>query len=170
MRLNAKKVTMVLFTALFVVGSLLYHFYPDKDLFTLSSLEKDAMLKRDGFLRIGTIGQIYGRKIGNYYFNRYLVYSLKLVQKVSIPLDPIKYFNSTNQGIIPYILFPFSLLGILYVVEKHLLGLYGYLVIASFFTCLVVPDKTVYLYFPLIIFSILAGIIILYRHIRGYKK
>ncbi|NMC98652.1 MAG: hypothetical protein GYA62_02870 [Bacteroidales bacterium] len=170
MRPNTKKVTIILFTALFVVGILLYRFYPDKHLFTLSSLEKDAMLKRDGYLRIGAIGQIYGRKIGNYYFNRYLVYSLKLVQKISIPLDPIKYFNSTNQSMIPYILFPFFILGMLYVVEKHLLGLYGYLLISAFFTCLIVPDKTLYLYFPLIIFSILAGMAMFYRYIRRHKK
>jgi hypothetical protein len=165
-----KKIKILLVLVLVALGIFLSYRYPDKNLFTLSSLERDQMLKRDGYLRIGLIGQIYGRKVGNYYFNRYLVYSLKLVQKVSIPLDPIRYFNSTGQGKISYYFLPFALLGIVYIIQKHLSGLYIYLFIAIIFTSLIIPDKTIYLYYPLIIFSIFKGIAIFYEYIKEYIK
>jgi len=165
-----KKISLSLMTILLVLGVFLFFRYPDKNLFILSSLERDQMLKRDGYLRIGMVGQIYGRKIGKYYFNRYMIYSLKLVQKVSISLDPIKYFSSGEQSVIPYFLFPFFILGFLYLIGHYLADLYKYLFVSAIFTCLIVADKTVYLYLPLIIISIAVGFLMSYKYLSKIKK
>lgn len=169
MKLVIKKIRIVLTLVLLILGVFLFFRYPDKNLFTLSSLERDQMFKRDGYLRVGLIGQLYGRKIGKYYFNRYMVYSLKLVQKVSIPLDPIKYFSSEKQSSIPYFLFPFFAFGLLYLIEHYLADLYKYLFISATFTCLIIADKTMYLYLPLITTSIVVGFLISYRYLNKMK-
>lgn len=170
MNLIFKKITLLTISTLLILGLILTILYPDKNLFTLSSLERDQMLKRDGYLRIGVIGQIYGRKLGKYYFNRYMIYSQKIFQKISIPLDPIKYFNSGEQNIMPYFLLPFFILGLLYLVEHHLAGLYGYLFISVIFTCLIVGDKTLYLYLPLIILATIVGFLISAKYLKKFKR
>ena len=152
------KMTIMIVGVIMILGGYLLHTFPDKNLFTISSLERDTMLKRDGYLRIGPIGQIYGRKFGKYYFNRYMIYSLKLFQKISLPLSPIRYFNSTKETNFSYLFLPLFIIGILFIINKYFFELLVYLLLSAFFTCLVAPDKTIILFYPLIIFSITSGI------------
>lgn len=148
------KLHLLVMIFLIAIGFFLSFRFPEKNLFTLSSLERDTMLKRDGYLRIGTVGQIYGRKIGNFYFNRFNVYSNKIIKKISIPLDPIKYVDSQKRSGLLYFVLPFFLAGFIFFIKDYWQYFIIYFFLASIFCCFIVVDKTIILYYPL--FTVLA--------------
>jgi hypothetical protein len=105
------------------------------------------------------MGEIYGRKVGFFYFNKVKFPVDRIFRKISEPFDLVRYFSFKQTSIYPYFLLPFFAIGFIHVLINLRKPLLLYLSVAILVAIGVSVDKTVLLFIPLINVSIVRGVI-----------
>jgi hypothetical protein len=164
------RIKLFLIVILVIIGFSLSRYSFDYNLFTLSSIENDQLLKRDGGVTAEIVSQVSGREIMKYYINRYMVYSLKLFRKISYPLNLTVYFNFNQNNFYPYVLLPMFIVGCLYTIRYHLAYLLLYIFISAIFTCTVISSMTIILYYPLISTLVVIGLYLSIRYVHKLRR
>jgi len=164
------KIKLFLVLVLVIIGLSLSYYSFDYNLFTLSSIESDQLLKRDGGVTVENVSQVSGREIAKYYINRHMIYSLKLFRKISYPLNLAVYFNFTQNNFYPYVILPMFIIGCLYTIRYHLAYLFLYIFVSAIFTCTVISSKTIILYYPLILTLVIIGLYLSTRYVHKLRR
>lgn len=155
-RNNIIFVSIVLLTL--ILFSFIYKNHPDKSVFELTNLEKHEIASRRDYMRIGLMGQIYGRKIGNYYFEKVMVYKMKGLRKIAIPMDISQYFGNQPKPIFSYLFLPVFVTGFFILIKDKLRELLIYLLLIIPLTIPISAEKSIIFYIPLFFTSFAMGI------------
>lgn len=132
--------------------------YRDKDVFLRDRLDLHQMAEKDSYMRIGAIGQLYGRKIGYWYFTQAKFVQDRTLKKVGYPIDIAKYISSNPDTIYPYFLLPFVVIGTILIISQQLAVFFLFLIPVFIFSFIVVPQNTVIPYFVFISVATVVGV------------
>lgn len=168
---TSKKYIVTIFVSVYsLLFLLLLLSMPDKDVFTLSSLDKNDMINRQNYYKVGLIGHIYGRKVGKYYFDNIDIKMTRAIKKIAYPLDISKYFFSDTPSLYPYVLLPFMIVGLVYVLAHRLKEFLVYCGFSFPATIWILPRETLVLYIPLLSSFFVMGVYWLFKKALYYKK
>lgn len=152
----------------------------DESLFRESSLDIQQYTRRHEFYASG-LGKIYTNRFSLSYFKEYNLPLNKLQSNFFSNLDPNLYFFNSHprervdveefDKYLPFFL-PFFLLGFLYSICKPLPKIIIYLVVISLISSMISPKYNLgpILFFPIINFMIIVGIILSLKEILKYLK
>lgn len=141
----------------------------DSSDFELTSIEKYVLTIKHSFLKIGLIGQLYGRKIGYFYFENLLLIRELIIKRIAVLYDLSLYFSSNNLSLFPLWLLPFFVIGIVRMLKDNLGDILFYLFVATLFSLLISIAKTPFLFLPFFIVMIANGILITINSISKLK-
>lgn len=159
LREKDKYISGIIFGLVMVVGMLMiYKNYPDKNVFTLTNIEKYEIESRRDYMRIGFVGQIYGRKVGKYYFEKIMIYKSRALRKISYAMDLQRYFSTLPNSLMPYILLPIVFIGLVLNIKKHLGEMFLFFSFATPASLFLQLEKTTIIYLPLIFVMFATGL------------
>lgn len=136
-----------------------------KDTFYVSNFEKNQLwVRRELYRReLGLIGRF---DFGNQAIQSSKLVLDKLTQKITPPFDLSQYFSVDPSSFYYLILFPFFVLGLLFLLAEELGIVMYYLGLVTIGSVFVQPDFTYWLFIPLINLGILFGVINLKRILK----
>lgn len=140
-----------------------------KEAFIVSGYEKDLLLARR---------EVYKRELGIIGRNNSLANSLettkfymdKTTRKIAQPMDFNRYFSIDKSSLYYFVILPFFIGGFLYLLTTDLFLLTGYLIFTAFISIFVQPNYSFILFFPVINFSAVMGLLNIKSLLNYFKN